>query len=278
MGMGPGEEREVVTKLTTRINRSQANRGAAIATMALTMTLACASGTSPGARVQSADEGPPSSRVLLRGMTDYLRAQQAFSFRIVTSFEIFDSGQKLQFAGSADLRVRRPDRLAIDYRDDLSAKRIWYDGSQLTLFDPEANVYASTEAQSNLDDTLDQLERHYGLVMPTSDLLGDDAYALIASRATGASYVGLHEVAGTACHHLAFVGEEVDLQLWIRDGDSPAPCKYVVDYKEEPGRPEYVVVMLDWEFGKKLADSHFEPVIPEDARKIEFLEIEESRR
>jgi hypothetical protein len=36
--------------------------------------------------------------------------------------------------------------------------------------------------------------------------------------------------------------------------------------------------MLDWEFGKKLADSHFEPVIPEDARKIEFLEIEEARR
>ena len=91
-------------------------------------------------------------------MTDYLRAQQAFSFRIETSFEIFDSGQKLQFTGSADLHLRRPDRLAIDYRDDLSVRRVWYDGSHLTLLDPRANVYASTEAQSNIDDTLDQLE------------------------------------------------------------------------------------------------------------------------
>lgn len=264
--------------LTAATDRTQRSRGRLLASIGLALTLACASDTTQEVRAKPVPEGPPSSRALLRSMSDYLGAQQAFSFRIETSFEVFEFDQKLQFAGSADLRLRRPDRLAIDYRDDLSARRVWYDGSQLTLVDPEANVYASAEALSNIDDTLDHLERTYDLVMPLSDLLGEDAYSLIASRAISASYVGLHQVTGRACHHLAFVGESADLQLWIQDGDSPAPCKFVVDYKEEPGRPEYVVLMLDWEFGKKLSDSDFEPEIPDDARKIEFMQIEEPRR
>lgn len=251
---------------------------ARVMSFALALTLFCAWGVAPVTRAQSPGEAPPSPRALLRAMTDYLREQGAFSFHIETNFEIFDRGQKLQFAGSADIQVRRPDGLVIDYRDDLSAKRVWYDGSQLTLVDPQAGVYASMQAPSNLDDALDQFERQYGLVMPLTDLLGEDAYALIASRAQSASYVGLHDVSGDACHHLAFVGESADLQLWIRDGDRPAPCKLVIDYKEEPGRPEYVVVMMDWKFDQQLPSSHFKPSIPDGARKIEFLKTEEARR
>ncbi len=211
-------------------------------------------------------------------MTDYLGAQQALSFHIETSFELYDFGQKLQFAGAADIQIRRPDRLAVDYRDDLSAKRVWYDGSQLTLVDPIAGVYASMKAPSNIDDTLDHFEEKYGLVLPLTDLIGQDAYALIASRVQSVSYVGLHDVDGKACHHLAFVGDSADLQLWIRDGDRPTPCKFLVDYKEEPGRPEYGVVMMDWKFGSSLPDSRFEASIPDGARKIEFLEIKGPRR
>ena len=240
--------------------------------------LLCSGGVAPVVRAQNAGDVPPSPRALLRAMTDYLGAEDAFSFHMETNFEIFDRGQKLQFAGAADIQVRRPDGLAIDYRDDLSAKRVWYDGSQLTLVDSQAGVFASMQAPSNLDDALDQFERRYGLVMPLTDLLGADAYTLIASRVQSASYVGLHDVGGEACHHLAFVGESADLQLWIRSGDSPAPCKLVVDYKEEPGRPEYVAVMMDWKFGQPIPKSRFEAVIPDGTRKIEFLKIEEARR
>ena len=261
-----------------RTKNQRTTSGARLARFALALSLAGAWAVTPVARAQQAEEAPPSPRVLLRAMTDYLSAQQAFSFRIETSFENFDQGQKLQFEGSADISVRRPNRLAIDYRDDLSARRVWYDGSQLTLVDPRDNLYASMKAPSSLDTMLDHFEEQYGLVLPLTDLIGEDAYSLIASRAKSASYVGLHQVGGTACHHLAFVGELADLQLWIQDGDSPAPCKFVVDYKEQPGRPEYAVVMMGWEFGKKLSDSQFNPTIPEGARKVEFLRIQEAGR
>jgi hypothetical protein len=232
----------------------------------------------PGARAQSAAEGPPSPRHIVRAMSDHLAAQQAFRFHVETNFEIFDQGQKLQFAGAADVEVRRPDKLSIDYRDDLSARRMWYDGSEMTLLDPHAGIYVSTQVPPNIDAALDHVERRYGLVMPLTDLLGEDVYSLIASRAQGASYVGLHDVDGASCHHLAIVGESADLQLWIHAGDRPTPCKVVIDYKLEPGRPAYVAVMMDWESDLQLPDSRFERSLPDDARKLEFLPIEEARR
>ena len=139
-------------------------------------------------------------------------------------------------------------------------------------------MYASTEAPANIDDALDYFEEKFDLVMPLTDIIGDDSYQLIIGRALRTSYVGLHDVDGKACHHLAFIGKSADLQLWIRDGDRPVPCKFVVDYKEKPGRPEHVAVTMDWEFGKKLPDSHFKASIPDGSLKIEFLQIEEPRR
>jgi hypothetical protein len=246
------------------------------------LTLACVDSVDPvataGEASATAATAPPSSKALLRAMTDYLSAQQAFSFHVVTNFDVFDRGQKLQLAGAADITVRRPDGVVVDYRDDLSVRRVWYDGSQLTLVDPVDGVYASAEAPSNLDDALDHFEELYGLVMPMTDLIGEDAYSLIASRARSASYAGLHDVDGEACHHLAFVGDSADLQLWIRDRGDPVPCKLLIDYKEEPGRPSYIAVMKDWEFGRQLPDSRFAPEIPDGAQEIEFLEIEEARR
>jgi hypothetical protein len=253
-----------------------------VALVAAAWVLSCAGPidplTSAGQAPSVAAAAPPSSGALLRAMSDYLSAQEAFSFHFETSFEILDRGQKLQFAGAGDVAIRRPDGMVLDYRDDLSVRRVWYDGAQLTLFDPVAGMYASAEAPSNLDEALDYFEELYGLVMPLTDLIGEDAYGLIASRAQRATYVGLFDVGGEACHHLAFVGESADLQLWIRDRDGPVPCKLVVDYKEEPGWPGYIAVLSDWEFGRRFSASHFVPEIPDGARKIEFLEVEEARR
>jgi hypothetical protein len=257
---------------------AQAAGCARLVRFAVALMLLFAWGRVPVARGQDDAVTPPSPRAMLRAMTDYLAAQDSFSFHIKTNFEVFDFGQKLQFAGAADIQVRRPDGLAVDYRDDLSARRLWYDGSQLTLVDPLDGVYASMKAPPDMDTALDYFEQRFGLVLPTTDLIGMDAYALIASRVRSASYVGLHDVEGEKCHHLAFTGDSADLQLWIRAGDRPAPCKFVVDYKEEPGRPEYIVVMTDWKFGRRLPDSRFKASIPEGAGRIEFMEIKETRR
>jgi hypothetical protein len=50
---------------------------------------------------------------------------------------------KLQFAGASDFAVRRPNGLAVDYESELGAKRLWYNGKTLTIFDAPSMTYAS---------------------------------------------------------------------------------------------------------------------------------------
>jgi hypothetical protein len=52
------------------------------------------------------------------------------------------SDVKLQFAGASDFAVRRPNALAVDYESDLGAKRLWYNGKTLTIFDAPSMTYA----------------------------------------------------------------------------------------------------------------------------------------
>lgn len=271
-------ELQSVTQLgyATRIPMGRSSH----ALIALALAIATATLLVPGANDAAArtDVTPQSPIALLREMSEFLRKQQSLAFHSEVNFELYGDDQKLQFAGAVDVRIRRPNRFSIDYRDDLASRRVWYDGSKLTLLDPAQGVLASSDAPPVLDDALDYFEESYGLVMPLSDLISDDIYRQIAARAQRARYVGLHDVDGEACHHLAFKGDTTDLQLWIRDGDEPVPCKLVIDYKEEPGRPSYVAVLMDWEFGKKYPDSEFAAKIPEGVLEVEFLGIEEARR
>ena len=66
---------------------------------------------------------------------------------------------KLQFAGASDFAVRRPNALAVDYESDLGAKRLWYNGKTLTIFDAPTMTYASTPVPPSIDGMLESVTR-----------------------------------------------------------------------------------------------------------------------
>jgi hypothetical protein len=53
----------------------------------------------------------------------------------ITFDQVIPSQLKLQFAGASDHAVRKPDGLEVDYESDLRAKRFWYNGKTITIFD-----------------------------------------------------------------------------------------------------------------------------------------------
>ena len=128
------------------------------ALIVLALAIATATLLVPGANDAAArtDVTPQSPIALLREMSEFLRKQQSLAFHSEVNFELYEDDQKLQFAGAVDVRIRRPNRLSIDYRDDLASRRVWYDGSKLTLLDPAQGVLASSDAPPVLDDALDE--------------------------------------------------------------------------------------------------------------------------
>ena len=215
---------------------------------------------------------------LLRQMSKELSNAGTYRFHAEINFDdVLKSGQKLQYAGAADVRVKHPDGIFVDYRDDLSAKRFWYDGKTGTLLDVFHDVYSTADLPGDIDAAVDQLKERYGLALPLGDLISSDVFAVIDGHALAWGYIGVNDVEGTAAHHIAIVGDNADLQVWIQKEGRPLPLKIVITYKNVPMAPQYQAVLMDWEFGANIAADSFEPDLPEGAQKAGFLVVEGSK-
>ena len=83
--------------------------------------------------------------------------------------------------------------------------------------------------------------------------------------------VGKSMVGGVKCDHLAFRNPSVDWQIWIAEGDEPLPQKYVLTTRMDPEKPQYILLMSNWNVSPKTKDSMFSFSAPKGAKKTEFL-------
>jgi len=221
----------------------------------------------------------PAADKMFSGMCEALGSANAFSFHAEVLFEqVLPSAVKVQYAGAMDFTVQRPGELAVNYKSDTGAKELWYGDGKLTLFDPGYDMYATIAAPGTIDAMLDEVARKQELTMPLSDLAYSNPCARPKKIAIYSGYLGVNDVNGVACDHLAYSSADTDFQIWIQHSGKPVPRKIVISHRTEPGSPEYIAVLSDWKFPKEIAAAHFQPDLPKDARRIEFLKVEESKR
>jgi hypothetical protein len=214
----------------------------------------------------------PQADRLLRAASDYLKAASQLSFHAdITYDDLLPTGQKIQLAASYDVAVRRPDKFYTEYWGDAGSRRLWYDGETITLYDPSLRIYASEPAKPTIDATLEHLIKDLGFTPPLSDLMTSDPAATLHKDILFGFYVGVTEVEGVRAHHLAFVEQNIDWQVWIEDGTQFVPRKILITYKTLPGAPQFSAVLSDWDFATRPPDALFTAELPADATRIEFL-------
>ncbi len=169
--------------------------------------------------------------------------------------------------------MERPNHVAADATGDTLNRASWYDGRTVTVLDKEHNVYATIEAPATIDATLDKIVDEYGVVLPLADLLYADPYAVLMAGVTYGRYLGIHQAAGVACHHLAFSQDTIEWQIWIDAGDKPLPRKLVISYVQEPGEPQYTAVIRRWNLESSVPEGLFTFEAPEGAQKIEAKDM-----
>jgi hypothetical protein len=240
--------------------------------LALTAALLGAAPPAP-ARAEEARIEPRAAEIL-RAMTRYLNGLERFAVETDNAIDVvLESGQKLQFENPVKLSVKRPNRLRAERVGDLVDQVFFYDGAELTLHDRGRGYYATVAAPPTLDAALDFARDSLDIVAPAADLLYRDAFEALTQDASSGVYLGPSMVGGVRCHHLAFTGLEVDWQLWVQEGEQPLPRKYVITSKRVAGAPEFAVWMQRWDLGPPEADDAFRFVAPEQAQRIEFLEL-----
>jgi hypothetical protein len=112
---------------------------------------------------------------------------------------------------------------------------------------------------------MDTLARKYGMAQPVEDLLYSDINARLAPKIQSGQFLGRENVTGHACNHLAFKQAGISWQVWIDAGDKPVPWKLVVSYDSAPSRPEYTLLITDFETPALMQDSEFKANLPDGA-------------
>jgi hypothetical protein len=180
------------------------------------------------------------------------------------------TGEKLQYPGTLELSLRRPDRLR--YTIDGEQRRVaaWYDGKGFTLLDSDKNVCATTPAPQTLAALFDQMEKTLGFRPPLSILMREDSIDVAMARLTSGFYAGRGAVGGVPSHHLAFRQESIDWQIWVAAEGAPAIRRIVVTRKKAPGAPQLAFTSFTWDFNAALSDALFQFEPPPGVVRCEF--------
>lgn len=221
----------------------------------------------------------PRADEILKRMSALLATAPRFALEAEETFdEVSDNAPRLQLTNVRRIAIERPARLAADATGDTLNRATWYDGKTISVLDKSKNHYVTLEAPTTIDATLDAVSDDYGIVIPVSDLLYSDVYATLTEGVLYGEYQGLHQAAGTLCHHLAFSQEAIDWQIWIDAGDQPLPRKLVITYVDEPGAPQYTAVIRRITLDPKLPDGLFAFTPPEGAERIDLAQARREKK
>lgn len=212
------------------------------------------------------------ARQLLEASTRYLANQKRFTVDTQSTIEVvLHSGQKIQFDHSVSLAVQRPNKLRASRIGDLIDQQFYYDGKSLALHNPDDNYYATLPAPETIEGMLDFARESLDIVAPAGDLIYRNASEILLEHVTSGFVVGKSVVNGVRCDHLAFSDGQTDWQIWIQEGSSPLPRRFVITSRDVQQAPQFSVHMTHWDLAPMLDDQMFEFRPPEGAHQIEFL-------
>ena len=193
----------------------------------------------------SADEAD--ARTILAAMSDYMTGLETFGFSYDSTLEIVTTDdQKIGLATSGTVSVARPGRIHATRRGGFSSVELGFDGSTFTLVGQNSNTYAQTAMEGSVDSMIDTLRADYGVVLPGADLLMANPQEVLLEGVTDVKDLGSGVIGGQECDHIALRNDELDLQIWIAQGDMPHPCRYVLSARGVAHQPQYDIQISDW--------------------------------
>ena len=214
---------------------------------------------------------------LLKAMSDYQAGQTAISFDYNATLEVVTNDrQKLALTSSGTVTLNRPDQIRATRAGGFVDVETSFDGKTLTLLGKNANKYTQVEVPGTIEHLIDELKDKYDRPLPAADLLMSNSYEELMQDVYDSKDLGSGVINGTECDFLAFRKDEVDLQIWIAQGDRPYPCKYVVTSKLVADGPQYSIETRNWKTGSDVEKGDFAFQNSTSAEKIELKDLQAS--
>lgn len=228
-----------------------------------------------GVSLSSAAQGSEQdARDRLKAMSDYLVAQKFISLAYDSAFEVVtNERQKLQLATSGTIVLSRPNKIRTTRKAGFADTEMVFDGKTLSLLGKGTNAYVQAEVPGTIDNLIDQLRDRFHRQLPGADLLLQNPHDALMTDVTDVKDLGSGVIGGIECDHFAFRAKDTDWQIWIAQGRSPYPCRYVITSKEVDQAPQFTMQIRDWRAGTVVPEPDFTFTAPPGAKRMDAADI-----
>jgi hypothetical protein len=221
----------------------------------------------------SSQEGviDPKADAALRRMSDYTGKLQSFRVDATTVDEkITKDGHKVQAVQQQAITVKRPGQMKVDRLGPNGHATLIDDGKQLSLYNSDKQVYATSPAKPDLEASVDEVRSKLNVDAPGADLFAPNSYAILTDGLQQGRYIGLEPIDGVMAHHIAVTKGDTDWQIWIKDGPDAVPLRFVITSKDMNGQPQFTTELRNWQLNPMVPSSTFAFAPPAGARRVEM--------
>ena len=199
------------------------------------------------------------ARTILLKMADFLAKAPAFGVTIRSGYDAIQAdGQRIEFREERRIVLQRPDRVRVDVElSDGDQGLVLFDGKELTVFKAGDNIYARVEKPGTVDDAMVYIVRDLQIALPLARMFLTGFPQDLEKMATSIRYVEEHFLFDVPTDHLAVRSAEVDLQVWVAQGETPLPRRIVLTYRNAEGQPQFRADLLDWDLSPKVGADRF---------------------
>ncbi|MGX1097033.1 DUF2092 domain-containing protein [Amorphus sp. MBR-141] len=213
----------------------------------------------------------PDAVAAVQAMTDHLAGMSSFAFDATTLFdEPVLEGAPSKRAGSVHVAVKRPDKLFFEATfDDGSDRKVWFDGTTVTLANVVDETYIALPFDGDTDGLIEAIQTRLGLNLPVLMFARSKPFDDIADNVLDISLGGTRTLGDAASTLVDIDTIDAASQLWIADGGAPLPERLVITYVRQVGDPEYILT-FDGFSEEDQPDATFEAQIPDGWTAVEL--------
>jgi len=209
----------------------------------------------------------------LQKVFDFIGDSKKISVSVESNYDtVQKSGQLIEFGAITYWYIKRPNKVRVEIKNrDGNERNFYFNGSTITLYDKDQNVYAEVNKKGNIDQAFDYYMDELDMPLPLAELFSKDHPFDLKKDITSSTYLGNSTINGILCDDLAYRTKDIDMQIWIEQKKNPLPQRFVITYNNSPGKPQYRAQFKNWDLSPKVPDSLFEFKPPKDAEKIQFV-------
>ena len=176
-----------------------------------------------------------------------------------------------------ELFLRGSGKMLLRSEGDKGSRYFLFNGKNLSYYSMDKNQYSQIETPASLIEMIDTVNKLYGIEFPIADFFYPSFVDDILAESKNLMYLGLTQVDGNECFHIAGTAADKTFQFWVSNDAYYLPIKTVIVYTNKEMNPQYEAVLSNWQMNPNLPDALFQFTPPVRSKQVRMVPLKNKK-